>query len=458
MAVKVGEKALVLNDTYRSPELGEYIGNFRIKRQYVFSEPKERQEHFYPECMTSDGGMAHVQCFIDDGYQLQVEIMFMDTNWRISMCYPSDETHQIFTLSFMVIDCFDGENQIMWDDATKEYNLGFEFAFEDWEGTAPICGLFEIGKAEFEGIYTVEEEYITPEEKSLYWAPQRIGLAVDPNTVMTGTKYFCDDGVVEGQLGRRIDKDVIKTLDTLLTDVTSLQPSSCEEMFKDYGKDSRANDLIKYLDTSQSTSFGLMFLNNKTPDLDLSHFKTSKGTNFYGMFNGMSNVESLDLSNFDFSGITSNYGLYYLFTNCSSLKNIVFPTATLTKISGLNSMCQDNTALEHFSLGNLKISAQSFDMERAFSGCTSLKTVDLSGITTTSSYILMDFTFNGCSSLELVDLRNAKTLSSRWWSDCFDGVPSTCVVIVKDSTVKNAIPSSVKNQVIIKTVAEYEAA
>ena len=121
-------------------------------------------------------------------------------------------------------------------------------------------------------------------------------------------------------------------------------------------------------------------------------------------------------------------------------------------------MCQDNTALEHFSLGNLKISAQSFDMERAFSGCTSLKTVDLSGITTTSSYILMDFTFNGCSSLELVDLRNAKTLSSRWWSDCFDGVPSTCTVIVKDSTVKNAIPSSVKNQVIIKTVAEYEAA
>ena len=33
MAVKVGEKALVLNDTYRSPELGEYISNFRIKKQ-----------------------------------------------------------------------------------------------------------------------------------------------------------------------------------------------------------------------------------------------------------------------------------------------------------------------------------------------------------------------------------------------------------------------------------------
>ena len=458
MAVKVGEKALVLNDTYRSPELGEYISNFRIKKQYVFSEPKEAQEQFRPDCMTSDGGMADVQCFIDDGYQLQVEIRFMDSNWNISMSYSSDDTHQIFNLNHVNIDCLNGENEISWNDASKEYNLGFEFAFEDPEGTSPICGLFEVGKADFGGIYTVEEEYITPEKKSLYWAPQRIGLTVDPNTVIKGTRYFCDDGVVEGQLGNSIDKDVIKTLDTLLTDIMSLQPSSCAEMFRDCGKDSKINDLIKYLDTSQSTNFSLMFLNNKASNLDLSNFKTSKGTNFYGMFNGMSNIESLDLSNFDFSGLTENYGLYNLFENCSSLKNVIFPNTTLTNVYGLNYMCSANTSLEHFSFGNLKISAESFVMERTFNGCRSLKTVDLSGITTTSSYILLNNTFYGCSSLELVDLRNAKTLDSRDWSFCFKNVPSTCVVIVKDNTVKHALLSSVKSKVIVKTVAEYEAA
>lgn len=452
MAVKKGEKALVLNDTYHNPKAGEEIKNFRIKRQYMFKEPQVAQTHFRPRCFTTDGGEGHTECFINDGNQLCINIDFMDINWRIDLLYRGDDSNQLFTASSLHISHMTENGEENYDDLEKEYDLGFSFHFEgEQEELGPILDLFETGSISFEGIFTAESTYESANKESLYWNTQKIGLEVDPSTVLNGVRYFSNDGICKGTLGSTTDISSLKTINSLMNSIDTSKKVDCTRLFEGYKRTDRINDMIKYLDTSACTNFTLMFANNETPELDLSNFNTSKGANFYGMFIGMPNVTRIDMSNFDFSKITVSHGLQALFEGCTNLREIVFPSNSISTPSSFNSICANNSSLENFSLGNFGITRTSFTMESGFAGCSNLRTVDLSNLFITGSISILS-AFRYCSNLELIDLRNVDTIGR--YDFAFDGVPSSCIMIVKDATAKASIRSP---KIRIMTVDEYNA-
>lgn len=79
-------------------------------------------------------------------------------------------------------------------------------------------------------------------------------------------------------------------------------------------------------------------------------------------------------------------------------------------------------------------------MQNAFAYCPKLKKVDMKNIVgDISSATSMYYTFVDCSSLEVVDMRGltcSKTSIAKTHFT-FQGVPSTCKIIVKDTTEKN---------------------
>ncbi len=77
---------------------------------------------------------------------------------------------------------------------------------------------------------------------------------------------------------------------------------------------------IEYLNTSEVTSMGYMFLNcSQLTSLDLSHFNTAKVENVRSMFSRCTGLTSLDLSSFNTSRVTN---MYFMFYNCSNLQTI----------------------------------------------------------------------------------------------------------------------------------------
>ena len=74
----------------------------------------------------------------------------------------------------------------------------------------------------------------------------------------------------------------------------------------------------------------------------------------------------------------------------------------------------------------------------------------------------MSYMFSGCKKLMHLDIRNFDFTNVTNYTNMFGGlsstrVPSSCLIIVKDDTVKSWITSNFTRWTNVKTVAEYEA-
>lgn len=150
-------------------------------------------------------------------------------------------------------------------------------------------------------------------------------------------------------------------------------------------------------------------------------------TNTNYIFKNNTYVKKLDVSGFN----TSNFvNFIEIFSSCQFL----------TEIVGINNWNVSN--------------AQRFTS--LFENCARLERIDLSNweapsLNTTSRMFVM------CSQLKFIDVRKLNFTNVTSYSNMFNGVPSDCLIIVKDQVNKDWFASKFSSLTNVQTVEEYEA-
>ena len=182
-----------------------------------------------------------------------------------------------------------------------------------------------------------------------------------------------------------------------------LKIGSASEMFKDLTNLTKITGL-ENLDTSATSDMRYMFANcpNLTSIAGIANLQTSKVTNMSFMFAGCSKLASLDLSNFN----TANTSyVESMFQDCENLQCIKFsPNFTIAKVNNINRMfsgCSSLTALDLSKFNTRQVKW----MIGTFMDCSSLTKLDLSSFDT-ANVIDMNGLFNNCSNLKELDLRS----------------------------------------------------
>ena len=173
---------------------------------------------------------------------------------------------------------------------------------------------------------------------------------------------------------------------------------------------------LSNFDTSKVTNMYAMFrgVSNLTT-LNLSNFNTSQVTNMNSMFNGMSNVTNLNLSNFDTSKVT---GMNSMFFGMSSLTTLDLSNFDTSKVTNTALMFDGVSNLITLNLSNFDTS-QVTDMGGMFNGMSNLTTLNLSNFNT-SNVTDMRYMFYDMSSLATIDLSSFDTSKVTNMTSMFD--------------------------------------
>ena len=182
-----------------------------------------------------------------------------------------------------------------------------------------------------------------------------------------------------------------------------LKIGSASEMFKDLTNLTKITGL-ENLDTSATSDMRYMFANcqNLTSIDGIDNLQTTKVTNMSFMFAGCSKLASLDLSNFNTANTRQ---VESMFQDCENLQCIKFsPNFTIAKVDNINRMfsgCSSLTALDLSKFNTRQVKW----MIGTFMDCSSLTKLDLSSFDT-ANVIDMNGMFNNCSNLKELDLRS----------------------------------------------------
>lgn len=165
-------------------------------------------------------------------------------------------------------------------------------------------------------------------------------------------------------------------------------------------------DLSK-LDTSYITNMSKMFyMDSNLKELDLSNFNTSNVTNMYGMFWECTNITRLDLSSFNTSSVTTMQQMFY---NCSSLKGLdlsMFDTSNVTSIYYMFYGCHSLTTLDLSTFNTSKVTS----VGALFALCSNLTSINFGNNFDVSNADNLKWMFRECKSLKSLDLSNISTL------------------------------------------------
>lgn len=144
------------------------------------------------------------------------------------------------------------------------------------------------------------------------------------------------------------------------------------------------------------------------------------------MFDGCSCLQQIP--QLDFSAINLNAGLTYTFRNCVALEKVDLSNVNTSQITSLKS---------------------------TFNGCKKLKEIDLS-TWTAPSLTSMNNTFDGCQGLQKLDIRKLELTNVNNYINVFSGIPTNCLIIVKDQNNKNWVLARRSDFTNVQTVEEYE--
>jgi hypothetical protein len=298
----------------------------------------------------------------------------------------------------------------------------------------------KIGSTHFKGVY---------QRMGTNWVTIDTGLTAQAGDVLSGTFYsgrtikegtFNSDQTTAG-LAKKLD--IIKSINAAYDSYIDLRP--LRTMIAE-GSDSLNTlhfaRMIKV--TMDVNTNGRMFENfgvnstfeipeNFTYDLPGWDMNDTGCTGmFYNFLKGNEsarvNFKKLDLSSLKSPGT----GCYQMFSNANAGKEIDF--SSLGAGAYMNETFMDNTMVEKIDLRNV----------------TTIK--DTAGSLTLSK------TFSGCTSLRHLDIRNMEIPEDIFIGfHTFDGVPTDCEIIVKDDSMRNLIKRDYPNFTNIKTIAEYKA-
>ncbi|MBR0462528.1 MAG: BspA family leucine-rich repeat surface protein [Erysipelotrichaceae bacterium] len=168
---------------------------------------------------------------------------------------------------------------------------------------------------------------------------------------------------------------------------------------------------------------------------DFSQFDTSIVTSMRAMFLNCRAAETIDISYFDTSNVTA---MNQMFGSCYALKNINFGDGIDTsKVTTFASMFSYSSQIETIDVSKFDVgTANTIDMSEMFSGCSSLKTLDLSSWGQSNVTTLQGFLSN-CTKLESINLTGFVTPKLTNTSSMFRHCDSLTSVDISDLVTDN---------------------
>ena len=212
----------------------------------------------------------------------------------------------------------------------------------------------------------------------------------------------------------RLDEQKIRNI--LELDLSNFDTSKVTNMYAMFNGMSNLTTLnLSNFDTSKVTKMWTMFsgMSNLT-SLNLSSFNTSQVTDMSWMFNGMSNLTTLNLSNFDTSKVTNMHAMFDSMSNLTTLNLSNFNTSNVTDMSYMFAVMPKLATLNLSNLDTSKVTNMSY----MFNGATNLATLNLSNFDT-SKVINMNHMFSYVPNLISLDLSNFDTSKVTDMSDMF---------------------------------------
>ena len=130
-------------------------------------------------------------------------------------------------------------------------------------------------------------------------------------------------------------------------------------------------------------------------------------------------IEDIILDKYDTSNVTD---MSCMFEGCSSLKSLDLSGFDTSNVTNMSNMFEGCSSLKSLDLSGFDTSNVT-DMSCMFDGCSSLESLDLSGFDT-SNVTDMIYMLNDCCSLESLDLSGFDTSNVTDMSCMFDGCSS----------------------------------
>ncbi len=196
---------------------------------------------------------------------------------------------------------------------------------------------------------------------------------------------------------------------------------------------------ISNLDTSEFESFSGMFDGcTSLTSVDISTIDTGSVTNMSGMFRGCSALTTVRIKGADLSGVqdmsymfqgctalrtldlseidaTALTDMKYMFYGCSSLTSVNLSDIDTGRLTSIECMFGNCAALRTADLSSLDLSGVQ-SRGSLFYNCSSLESAVLDGFDFSVSTALNSALFSGCTSLREIDLSNTV------WGDSMDAI------------------------------------
>ena len=138
----------------------------------------------------------------------------------------------------------------------------------------------------------------------------------------------------------------------------------------------------------------------KLKSADLRGFNTSAINGMGSMFNGCTKLESVNLSSFDTHSVTS---MSSMFQGCSKLTELDLSSFNLQSVSTMSNMFKSCIQLKHIAFSQNPNTAELENLAGAFSYCSALTELDLSGFDT-SNLISLNEMCRSCTALKYINL------------------------------------------------------
>ena len=265
---------------------------------------------------------------------------------------------------------------------------------------------------------------------------------------------------------------------TYVVDLNKLDTSEMTSMYQMFYNCYELNKLdVSEWDVSKVTSMYQSFYScTSLTELDLSNWKPTNLTNMYQMFYKCERLSKLNLSNWDMINVTSMSGAFEAVCLNRSCNIILTGSKTSPKLTNISRLFWGNrstsldvslwdtsgvtnmsetfygcSGLTSLNLSNWRTSNVT-NMYRLFYGCSSLTSLDLSSFDT-SNVTNMSEMFYTCNALKTLDIRNFDFTNVTSYSTML-GMPTSCLIIVKDNAAKEWLNDKFPKYTNIKTVAE----
>ena len=212
----------------------------------------------------------------------------------------------------------------------------------------------------------------------------------------------------------RLDEQKIRNI--LELDLSNFDTSKVTNMYAMFNGMSNLTTLnLSNFDTSKVTKMWTMFTDmSSLTSLNLSSFNTSQVTDMSWMFKGMSNLTTLNLSNFDTSNVTNMHAMFNVMSNLTTLNLSNFNTSNVTDMSYMFAVMPKLATLNLSNFDTSKVTNMSY----MFNGATNLTTLNLFSFDT-SKVINMNHMFSYVPNLISLDLSNFDTSKVTDMSDMF---------------------------------------